>query len=88
MGTARILATSMEYANATKVDNRRASQIRHRLLPASPAHQKVVSRKGLIISRVIVKAKSPKKGLDHFKSYCQSKKPDSRLEERQVWTDE
>lgn len=59
MGTARILATSMEYANATKVDNRRASQIRHRLLPASPAHQKVVSRKGLTISRVIVKATSP-----------------------------
>ncbi len=72
MGTARILATSMEYANATKVDNRRASHIRHRLLPASPAHQNVVSRKGL----------------DLFKSYCQSNKPDSRLEERQVWTEE
>src|SRR6266571_413760 len=28
------------------------------------------------------------KGLDHFKSYCQSNKPDSRLEERQVWTEE
>jgi hypothetical protein len=60
MGTARILATSIEYANAMKVDNRRALNTLSRSESNSPATKELNSAETRPISQPNPKSRIPR----------------------------